>query len=224
MLINEAKWFADKIQILSTTDLSPCVNIGCQEPVFRRKHAPWIDEVFTKSLTTKGIDIINCDLDAGDDVDVIGDVCSKEIQFIIKKFHPKSAICCNLLEHVVNPTVVSCSIVEMLPESGLIFASCPRSYPYHPNPIDNRYRPNPQELASIFPGCDILFADTVNCGTALDYFKFTESGVFIKILRLFLPFLKPRGWWETAVRIPWFFKPYSASCVVLRKQKKLVRT
>ncbi|OBQ33891.1 MAG: hypothetical protein AN485_17485, partial [Anabaena sp. MDT14b] len=42
------------------------------------------------------------------------------------------------------------------PKSGYIFVTVPYKYPYHRDPIDTMFRPDIQELSSLFPDFKIV--------------------------------------------------------------------
>ncbi len=50
-----------------------------------------------------------------------------------------SAICCNLLEHVTDFPRLAAQVARIPRSGGWLFVSCPRAYPYHPDPLDNRF-------------------------------------------------------------------------------------
>jgi hypothetical protein len=64
------------------------------------------------------------------------------------RLEPKALLCCNLLEHVLDPERLALHCLELLPRGGLLFVTVPFSYPYHRDPIDTMYRPDPTRQAS----------------------------------------------------------------------------
>jgi hypothetical protein len=99
----------------------------------------------------------------------------------------------------------------------------PYSYPYHADPIDTLYRPNPEELCACFPSYEVLEARTIESESYGD--EFIAGGparMARKLLRMFFPFVRPRRWLSHAHRMLWLFRRYSLSAVVLRKPLELL--
>ena len=88
----------------------------------------------------------------------MGDVTNPKFMEKLKNIGFKSVICSNLLEHVPEKSrkEICDSLSELIPEKGYFFISGPYKFPYHPDPIDTMYRPNIEEMASLFPNTTII--------------------------------------------------------------------
>lgn len=86
--------------------------------------------------------------------------------------------------------IAAANIAAIIPEGGFLIVSVPRVFPYHPNPIDNGFRPSTGDLKRLFPDFKIIAR---------------------KIVTQFEPIGINR---QTIVSIG---KTYRASCLVLRR-------
>jgi 2-polyprenyl-3-methyl-5-hydroxy-6-metoxy-1,4-benzoquinol methylase len=101
----------------------------------------------------------------------------------------KTVFAFNLLEHVSNYNKAAKNISSVIPKGGYLFVSCPREFPYHPDPIDNGFRPTPAELAGLFPKMKIIKKSIIYQKTKV---MVTRRGILLG-------------------------KKYSASCLVIEK-------
>lgn len=143
----ESLWWSNKLNALPTDAISPLINIGSSTEHYRKVTCPYIDKNIFRPLKSKGVKVVHLDLKEGSGVDVIGDVTTPSVQREILPHSPRAILCTNFLEHVVDRDLVCTSIGRLLPVGGLAMISVPRSYPYHPDPIDTRFRPDATEIA-----------------------------------------------------------------------------
>lgn len=209
MFPKEATWFYDKINKINASEVFPLLNIGSSTGYFRTVMQPYIESELFKPLRDQGRLVIHSDMKEADGVDIVGDISSEAVINKLNNLNIKSILCSHLLEHVEYPKVVAEDMMRLLPVGGYIFVSCPFRYPYHPDPIDTMLRPTANELASHFPGMEIVESVTISGGT---YGKFDSSIIrnIFELIRLLMPFYKPNRWL-------WHFKETSATCVILRK-------
>ncbi|HEY3856169.1 MAG TPA: hypothetical protein VGO67_17415 [Verrucomicrobiae bacterium] len=222
MLINEAKWLGEAAAKIEREDLTPCLNLGSQNAEFQQTGQPWINELFISPLKQRGVQITNTDLQQAPGVDIVGDLLDAEFFERLLGMGFGSAICCNILEHVTDIQRLASQVARIPRSGGWLFVSCPRAYPYHPDPLDNRFRPSPPELAALFPGFDVVASGEVECVTAWGEWSRGRYGAWSKVARLALPFIRYKGWQDTARRLPWVNKRFSASCCLLRRSRKAV--
>lgn len=217
MLLNEAKWLGDAIHSCLSKELNTILNIGSQTLEFREKHQAYLTKYVTAPLIHKGASIVNVDIQSGNGIDVTGDICSPDVNERLRKLHPHAAMCCNLLEHVPDIDRIAAAIREVLPVGGVIIASCPLDYPYHPDPIDNRFRPTVAELAAKFPRTRLIRSAIVDCGTLGKTLGTRRYGVMRCVIRSVLPIWKPQLWRRDFEATKWMAlrKRVSASCCVL---------
>lgn len=217
MLKNEALWLGKQAEQIAAERLSPLLNLGSQSETYQNV-TPWIEHYFLGPLRERGVKIINADLQDAPGIDLVGDILDPQFVKEVSQFGFKSIVCCNLMEHVVDPTAVGCNITEMIPPGGFIFASCPRKFPYHPDPIDTGFRPTPKDLAALFPKTTLVADSTVVCETGWEYLAQGPRTRLVKIARLALPFIRPKGWMNTARVTSWALKRFSASCALLVRE------
>lgn len=215
MLIEEAKWLGEKMSELSSSDIFPMLDIGSGTAKLRNEKEPWIDEyIFKAARQVKGR-VVHSDMIQGYGVDIVGDLCDAPFREELRARNFKSIFCSNLLEHVPNPEIIAELLVDIIPAGGYIFASCPYMYPYHPAPIDTMFRPNVEELARVFPGTRLI------CGEIVTGETYTGRIIRnpLELVRLGLPFYKPRNWLAKSRKLMWLFKHFQATCVLLQKRE-----
>ncbi len=237
MLEREAKWFGEQLRQRSDAELFPLLNIGSQTEHFRVVEQPFIDRHLFAPLRARGGRIVHTDLQAAKGVEVVGDLTDPVFQERLRKERFRSVICSNLLEHVPNREEVARIVVEVLEPGGFLFLSCPYRYPYHPDPIDTLYRPTPDELAALHPHTKIQAQAILKCGTYSrelgKRFLAEPFGVSWRVTKgvgksaagLLGKRRAPESSAPPKARpstvgelLPWLFKSFQASCLVLRKE------
>ena len=96
-----------------------------------------------------------------------------------------------MLEHLeMPPAVAAQNLLELVPVGGHLIVTVPKVYGYHPDPIDNRYRPAPDELAGLFQGHDVLQCTAVRGRSQIvEYAR--NKGLLGCLTRLLLPLYRP---------------------------------
>jgi hypothetical protein len=178
---------------------------------------PWIDKEVFLPVERRG-EIVHLDMKQAPGVDLVGDLTDPSFLARLQSMQFRSVFCSNLLEHVENPRALCEIIASILPEDGLLFASCPHHYPYHPDPIDTLLRPGVSELAAMFPGMAVIDAEMVDGGRYLDWCAIEPVRFAMLAVRSLAPFYRPKNWILNQGYLPWLFRRVSASCVVMRKQ------
>jgi SAM-dependent methyltransferase len=174
MLKNEAIWFGS---ITKNLDAKKVLDISGGSWFFRNIRQPYIEKyIFSNFKKITRTDINN-------------DVCSSEFSKI-GKFDLVFAN--NVLEHVVDYKKASKNISKVVSKGGYLAVSVPKNFPYHADPIDNGFRPNPKDLLKLFPDFKIIKSKIVKQKYLL---MLNRSSIF------------------------WFNKTFSASCLVLKKVK-----
>lgn len=214
MLINEAIWLGQQAAKLSTESLSPLLNLGSQNAEFQQQ-TPWIEQHFLGPLRARGVKIVNSDLQDAPGVELVGDLLDPEFVGRVSTLGFRSVVCCNLLEHVLDRPAVAAGVAGLVSPGGYLFVSCPKKFPYHPDPIDTGFRPTDTELAALFPSARLVEGSVVACETGWEHLGQGPRSRAVKLARLALPFLRPRGWLNTARLVAWSFRRFSASCALL---------
>jgi hypothetical protein len=216
MLIEEAKWFGRKIELMEPAKVFPMLNVGSSTEEFRKIEQPWIDRYIFKPIREKGQVIMHLDIKKSPGVDIVGDLSDPNFVKSLSKKEFKSVFLSNVLEHLQDKSKICEALTKILPSGGYIFVSCPLEYPFHPDPIDTMFRPNISELASLFPNTRIIHADVVTCGTQLEYIGYKNS--LKTMIKVFIPFYKSSEWRNNLQYIPYFYKHFKATCLVLQKE------
>ncbi|MDB9460501.1 methyltransferase type 11 [Dolichospermum circinale CS-545/17] len=218
MFREEAKWLANIIYSLNPNSVFPMLNIGSSNKKFREQEQPWIDELLFKPARTKGYSVIHADIKNDIGVDLVGDLCSLDFFKQLSEMNIQSVICSNLLEHINNREEISKIIGSIVPKNGYLFVTVPYKYPYHCDPIDTMFRPNIQELSSLFPDFKIVNGEILPGGYLVQTTTTTPILYILAILiRLMLPIYQPLRWFDSLKYALWLFKDISVSCVVLEK-------
>lgn len=217
MLIEEAKWFGQKISGMDPDAIFPMLDVGSSTDQFRKRVQPWIDEYIFGPARAKGHKVLHADVKKDSGVDIVGDLSDACFLEELSKMRFNSVFCSSLLEHVTNREEICRALNSIIPMGGYIFLSCPYGYPYHADPIDTMFRPNVTQLAGMFPQTRVINGDIVTCGTYLHYIT-RKPAIFIKaIIRIFVPVYKPRNWLTAVSHLPWLNRNFQAACVVLQK-------
>lgn len=217
MLPEEARWIGERLQGI-TTGAAPVLNIGSSIGTFITERQPWIHRHLFAPMRARGQHVLNVDLKSAPGVDLVGDICDPGFQQRVATTGGGAVICTNLLEHVERPADVARALVTLVPPGAYLVVSGPRSYPWHPDPIDTRFRPDVDALATLFPGTELVEGAVVPSGTYYDWLGRSPWRLLGAFGRLLLPFWSPRWWWADLLKLGWLFRPFTATCVLLRKR------
>jgi hypothetical protein len=125
------------------------INIGSSTADFIDVSQPYIRRYVLDPLS-ENFKIKNVDIKVQDGVDLVSDFTTQNGQELIKKLGGNLYLISNLLEHIPDYMVGIESIKSMLKSGDLLILSGPKSFPYHPDPIDNMFRPTIKELQEYF--------------------------------------------------------------------------
>jgi hypothetical protein len=168
MQLAESKWIKRQTDYLHAQAVSGLVlNIGSSTADFILSQQPYIKDNVLAPLSKLG-KIINVDIKQSPGVDIVDDFLQPSGMRRLKELKPKIILVSNLLEHLPNPYQGINSLIEIAPSGSYLILTGPRRYPYHPDPIDNRFRPSKRRLMNLMRGSfEILDLDVVRGGTAL---------------------------------------------------------
>lgn len=217
MLPTEARWLREALQSIAVEDLSPLLNLGSSTAYFREVDQPYIDAEIFAPLRARGVRIVHCDLKQEEGVDIACDLLAEKMPADFASVSPRAVFCTNMLEHVTSRPAVAQRLAEIVPPGGLLFLTVPRSFPYHPDPIDNRYRPDVADLSGLFPGWTPLTGAVVADESFADVLRREPHVLLRHIARSVIPWPRPGNWLSALHRWLWLFKPYTVTCLVLRK-------
>jgi hypothetical protein len=220
MLKEEAEWFATRLFAADPDRCFPLLNMGSSDADLLRRTQPWVEDLIFARARAQGRAILNVDLKAAPGVDLVGDITDKAFQAALRKGGCRSVMCTNVLEHIPEdrrPALIS-ALGDLVAPGAFLFLSVPKDYPLHYDPIDTLYRPSPQELAALFPAFRVVQAEEVRSGTYYDSLGRNPLRLGIRMARLLLPMINPRGHEVVRAHMRWINRRFSASCLVLEKR------
>ena len=217
MLRNEAQWAGKVLGKLPMEDFSPVLNIGSSNVGFREKVQPWIESEIFSPLRQRGIKVLHHDLHEDAGIDIAGDLADPALWDRLRSMCIKTLVCCNVLEHVVEPEPLCKRMEGIIPPGGYILVTAPKRFPYHPDPIDTMFRPNVSELAELFPGCRMICGETIDCGTGWDYVGGSLRGLITKTLYRLRGMKGHGGIRGSGSFAPWLFRKFWQTCILVQK-------
>ena len=214
----EACWLRRALDAYAPERLSPVLNLGSSSAAVREAVQPWIQgEVFCP-LRNRGVEIIHVDMRDLPGVDVQADLTNPSDVLRLHALRPKAILCCNLLEHVLEPERLARHCLNLLPTGGLVFVTVPFSYPYHRDPIDTMYRPSPAELAELFTGARLLEGTILGAGVSYRDAVRERPWILLRhVCRFPVPFLSIDRWKRSMARLYWLAAEYRITCAVFEK-------
>jgi hypothetical protein len=205
----EATWLDALLRQWALERLSPLLNVGSGTRVYREVVQPWSDERLFRPLRERGVRVIHLDSKDADGVDIRADIMSDTDLPRLMALRPKAILCCNILEHVLDPAAVARRCIEIVGPGGLIFVTAPFSYPHHRDPIDTMYRPDPQQLAELFSPAVMLKGEIVDVHQSYrDQVRQRPWLLLRHLLRLPFPFIGFKGWSRSMAKLYWLSHGY----------------
>ena len=175
---------------------------------------PWVMHNVFEPFKKKSL-ITHVDSIAYPGVTIVQDLSQKNaFSFCNNLKGSKLFILANVLEHIpkkAHAELLNKIYSKMKSKDGLII-SVPYDYPYHADPIDNMYRPSPNELKKLLP-LTWLQGEIVSAGSYRE--EFLNMNGLKKIRRLLKPLWilqKPKKWLENH-RLFYLFKQYQITIV-----------
>lgn len=229
MLYEEAQWIGENL-IKTFRKGQQILNVGSSTLHSRTVLQPHMHEFIFQPLKDQGIKVMHSDITVDEGVDLQGDFTDPDFIEQLKKSKFDGILCCNLLEHLEDRSLLVKALNDIVPEQGFLLITVPKQYPYHLDPIDTLYRPGVDEVTELFPGFTKVEGIVLQARRRVDlngqlvfhknYFEMLSSTptLFGKLLfRVCLPFYKYEQWKITANDLKNMFKPFSVTCVLLVK-------
>lgn len=222
MLIKESLWIKKQLSKIPKEKLFPILNIGSSNLEFRKKSQPYIDKNIFSPLRKKDGKIIHLDIKKSKGIDLKGNLMDPVFLKKIKEREINSIIASNLLEHVKDIEKFSKVISELLSKEGYLILTGPHRYPIHKDPIDNGFRPTPNQAAKYFNKFAIISKKTINVGNLMKLNKTERGGRSIPryLLRLTMPIYRPKEWVGVLRKFPYIFKNIKIYALILKKNEK----
>jgi len=214
----EARWLCRALDGFAPERLSPLLNLGSSSAAFREKAQPWTEDRLFRPLRARGIDIVHVDMRDVPGVDLRADLSDPADLPPLRALGPQALLCCNLLEHVALPDRLARHCLDLLESGGLVFVTVPFSYPYHRDPIDTMYRPDPSELGALFAGARLLDAAIIGAGMSYrDEVRERPWILLRQVARFPVPFLSLTKWKRSMAKLYWLAVEYQITCAVFEK-------
>src|SRR6218665_2330526 len=134
--------------LLAQSGVSPLLNLGASTRAFREQAKPHIERELFAPFRAAGVSVFHSDLKQADGVDLAGDIMNPEVRADLKGRGFRALLIAHMLEHVRDRAAVTAACEDIVGPGGLILATVPSSFPYHADPIDTGYRPDPETLAA----------------------------------------------------------------------------
>lgn len=206
--------------LLGQEGISPLLNLGSSTRAFRENAKPHIERELFAPLRAAGIEVVHSDLKQAAGVDVAGDILDPAVRADLKARGFRSLLIANMLEHVRDRAAVIAACKEIVGPGGLVLATVPSSFPYHADPIDTGYRPQPDELAAAFQGCEALLAEEVRGRTYKAEIAARGSSLWRELARTLgfglISFARPKSFRARLSRWFWYRRPYAVSLALVR--------
>jgi hypothetical protein len=218
MLKIESIWIKTIINQIEINQNTYILNFGSQSQK-TLKYQPYIHYNVIAELQKKGAKIINFDIKEGEGIDISGNIYDYEVFERLKKYNFSYIFLFNVMEHVKEINEFCYRIQNLVKVNNMIIVTVPYDFPYHFDPIDNGLRPNVSELVKYFPNLIMIYGETITdykyTYYLVHYWHITVRFIF----RIFTPFYKFNTWKKTIItKIPYLFKPFKVTCVVLQKR------
>jgi hypothetical protein len=214
----EARWLRCALDAFPPERLSPLLNLGSGSAEVREAVQPWIEDQVLRPLRARHVEIAHVDMRGLPGVDVQADLTDPTDVRRLSALRPRALLCCNLLEHVIEPNRLAGHCLDLVAPGGLVFVTVPFSSPYHRDPIDTMYRPSPAELAKLLAGARLL--DGTILGTGLSYRDAVRERPWLllrHVWRFPVPFLSFEKWKRSMARLYWLAAEYRITCAVFEK-------
>jgi len=217
MLVSEAKAIGNILsrEVFNKKD-SVILNIGSSTKYFRESSQPWVERYIFRPLRFLGCQVVNIDIKLDEGVDFVADITKDLDLNKLKAFNADIIMASNLLEHVEDLRSTCANITHLLGPETLLILTGPVKFPFHPDPIDNGWRPDELEIRESFPTCVITDFRLVShrnlqCATMDGNFFLNALTYIFRLIKAFLAF---DNLTELTDR---FFSPVSAFVVIIRK-------
>ncbi len=159
MFREESVWIKESLaKIKPSAGNNKVANLGSSSEELRKVFQPHIHNNIIQPLMDTGWDIVHVDFKDDVGVDVVADLTNKDFGNDMKDSFALT-ICTNMLEHVLDIPLVVNNLFKVTAHGGYILLTVPYKYRIHHDPIDNGFRPNPDEIAALFNATEIEIVD-----------------------------------------------------------------
>jgi hypothetical protein len=151
----ESEWIRG---VLAGVDLpagASVLDIGSQTLDYRTREQPYVDANVIAPLRERGWKVTHADAKRDEGVDVVLDVTSTDpdpLTVLGRTFD--LVICAGMLPNVEDYATAIRNVAALVGERGWLVATVTERYRLEPDPIDNGWRPTPEQVAEAFSAAD----------------------------------------------------------------------
>ncbi len=198
--------------------LSPLLDIGSSTRHYREVEQPWVEQLLFAPLRKRGVRVVHCDIKTGEGIDLVADIFDDADLERLKALGARAVLCCNMLEHVVDPGALAQRCLALVPGGGYVAVTVPHSYPHHRDPIDTGFRPTPDRAVALFGDVEVVCQRIVATGSYRDHVRARPWILMRHVLRFPFPFVSFGRWKRSMKKLYWLANPFLHSCVIVRKR------
>ena len=198
-------------------ELNPILNLGSSTLAFRVHEQPHIDSMLFEPLRQRKVETFHQDIKPAIGVDLVGDLMDPLFIDELRELGCRTVLCNNLLQHVESPEMVLGRVSDLLAAGALLIVTGPAHYQKHYDPIDNLFRPDPEQVTRMMGKVDVVSTATLDVGTVVSSFSGEGVGLLRFVGRLAIPFGNTAGWLTAARKVTWLFRHRLLYCVAVRK-------
>lgn len=175
MLPKEAKWINTVINNNLLGVDGAVINLGSSSLDFMNYNQPYIKDLVLEPLL-KRFQVTNVDIKSDPNVQLVANFLTEAGQTLIRGKCAKVFLVSNLLEHIPNAIEGIEKIKTLMEPKTYLILTGPRSFPYHPDPIDNMFRPSISEIRGYFEkDFEVVKLDLIRNGTVFTSSFFGRS-------------------------------------------------
>jgi SAM-dependent methyltransferase len=173
MYVENAAWVRDALAATRLPEGARAIDAGSSTLHYRTVEQPHVEREVMAPLRARGIRITHLDAKAAEGVDVVADLdgatAGRLGTFDL-------VLCLDLLAHVREPAITLDAVAALVAAGGWLVSTTPGSYRRTPDPHDNRWRPDPRELAAEYErrGLETVRAESVRIDD-LRYYRGLKS-------------------------------------------------
>ncbi len=146
MVVEESHWVAERLAELDIGNGDLVVDVGSSTREFRCLGQPHIDYNVFRPLRERGVRVVHVDQKEGPGIDAVVDIASPAASLGELEGAADVLLCTSLLEHVPDRRSAFRNLRRLMKNGGHMLVTAPLRLPYHADPIDNMYRPSPENL------------------------------------------------------------------------------
>ncbi len=175
MLPKEAKWINTVINNNLLGVDGEVINLGSSSLDFINYNQPYIKDLVLDPLL-KRFQVTNVDIKSDNNVQLVANFLTEVGQTLIRGKSAKVFLVSNLLEHIPNAIDGIEKLKTLMEPKTYLILTGPKSFPYHPDPIDNMFRPSISEIRGYFEKeFEIVKLDLIRNGTVFTSSFFGRS-------------------------------------------------